>query len=247
MPRPGRNQTDQRTTSGIVARSELHHPRRFFLGRHPSVGRELINQLRQMLTKPGKQIVTVHAGLLTQGVQRLAPERFLQIVRRNLLVRAIADPGLRDMAVSALLESFDQVVEAAAQHGSGRGAAEQAAQSATELVVQIAATRCSAGGDATPRAPPEAAADVAAAPARTGAGRERLVGAARREWSLRSAGRDSLTAASLERLVRKETQQRHHQRRHAAALAAARLRLRLTARAIEHAVKNIRQSHDYLL
>src|SRR5262249_39454591 len=60
-------------------------------------------------------------------------------------------------------------------------------------------------------------------------------------------GRDSLTAASLERLVRKETQQRHHQRRHAAALAAARLRLRLTARAIEHAVKNIRQSHDYLL
>src|SRR5437588_98848 len=89
--------------------------------------------------------------------------------------------------------------------------------------------------------------DVAEPAAGIGAGRERLVGAARRRHRpARTAGRHSLTAATLERLVGKQAQERHHQRRHAAA-ATARLRLALPARTVEHAVENITQSHLYLL
>src|SRR5437867_8258646 len=89
---------------GLTPRTRLHHPLCLLLGRQPAVRRELVDQLRQILTKTGEQIVALHAGLLTQRVERIATERFLQIVGRNLLVWTAADPGLGHMALSALLE-----------------------------------------------------------------------------------------------------------------------------------------------
>ena len=80
-----------------------HHPRCFLLGRQPPVWRELIDQVWQMLTQASEQIIHAQAGLLAQCVERIAPERIRQILGRDVLIRAGADPGLRDAAMSAVL------------------------------------------------------------------------------------------------------------------------------------------------
>jgi hypothetical protein len=49
---------------------------------------------------------------------------------RDILIWSGTDPGLRDSAVSALLQFLDEVTQAAAQHASRRSAAEQTALSA---------------------------------------------------------------------------------------------------------------------
>src|SRR5262249_57867736 len=101
-----------------------------------------------MLTQASEQVIRAHAGLLAQRIERIAPERIRQFLGCDLLVWAGADPGLGDATMSAVLQLFYDIPEAAAQHASGRGAAEQAAQSAGEEVIQ-AATGLGAGGYAT--------------------------------------------------------------------------------------------------
>src|SRR5262249_34554666 len=101
----------------------LYHPRRLLLGRQASLWGKLINQVRQILTQASKQLVPAQPGLLAQRVERIAAERIRQILGRDVLVRAGADPGLRDAAVSAVLQFFYDVPEAAAQHAARRGAA----------------------------------------------------------------------------------------------------------------------------
>src|SRR6516162_835298 len=225
---------------------DLHHPRRLLLGRQAPLWCKLINQVRQMLTEASEQIVHAQAGLLAQRVERIAAERILQILGRDLLVRAGADPGLRDAAMSAVLQFFYDVPEAAAQHAARRGAAEHTAQSAGEEVTQ-AATGLGAGGCATRHAgrlaAEQSAADIPEASART-AGTH----SAAWRYSARlthAARRGCLAAPALEPLVGEEPQQRHHDRRHTAAASAA--GLALAARAIHHTGKDIRQSHVCLL
>src|SRR5262245_50032993 len=118
------------------------------LGRQPPIWRGLIDQVWQMLTQASEQIIHAQAGLLAQRVERIGPERIRQILGRDLLVRAGADPGLRDAAMSAVLQFFYDVPEAAAQHAASRGAAKHTAQSAGGEVNQ-AATGLGAGGCAT--------------------------------------------------------------------------------------------------
>src|SRR5215471_14842491 len=127
---------------------DLYHPRGLMLGRQPPIWRELIDQVWQMLTQASEQIVHAQAGLLAQGIERIGPERMRQILGRDLLIRAGADPGLRDAAMSAVLQFFYDVPEAAAQHAARCGAAEHTAQSAGEEVTQAAAG-LGAGGCAT--------------------------------------------------------------------------------------------------
>src|ERR1700730_16630264 len=81
----------------------LHHPCRLLVGWHAPVWGELIDQVRQMLTEAGQQIVHAQAGLLTQCIERVAAERICQILRRDLLIRAGADPGLRGAPMSVVL------------------------------------------------------------------------------------------------------------------------------------------------
>src|SRR5262249_61761339 len=80
--------------------------------------------------------------------ERIAPERIRQILGCDVLVWTGADPGLRGAAVSAVLQFFYDVPEAAAQHAARRGPAEHTAQSAGEKVTQAAAG-LAAGGCAT--------------------------------------------------------------------------------------------------
>src|SRR6266849_9326233 len=71
----------------------LYHPRRLLVARQAPVWSELIDQVRQMLTKASQQIVHAQAGLLAQCIERVAAELICRILRRDLLVLAGADPG----------------------------------------------------------------------------------------------------------------------------------------------------------
>src|SRR5262245_10240586 len=102
----------------------LHHPRGFLLRRKPPVRRELIDEVRQILTEAFEQVVAVQAGLPGECVEFVTPEGLLQIGRRNLLVWSATDPGLRRSALSVVLQIVDQTTEAAAQHAA-RGSAAQ--------------------------------------------------------------------------------------------------------------------------
>src|SRR6516162_5722913 len=120
----------------------LHHPPRLLVGRQAPVWGELIDQVRQMLTEASQQLVHAQAGVLAQCIERVAAERIRQILGRDLLVRAGADPGLRDAPMSVVLEFFYDVAEAAAEHAASRSPTEHAAQSAGEEVTQAAAGPC---------------------------------------------------------------------------------------------------------
>src|SRR5262249_16929887 len=134
--------------SARLRRCDLYHPRRLLLGRQAPLWGKLIDQVRQILTQTSKQFVHAQAGLLAQRIERIAAERMRQILGRDVLIRAGADPGLRAAALSAVLQFFYDVPEAAAQHAARRGAAEHTAQSAGEKVTQ-AATGLGTGGCAT--------------------------------------------------------------------------------------------------
>src|SRR5262245_6758974 len=225
------------------ADTTLDHAGRFLVGRQTSLWGHLVDQVRQMLTKASEQIVHAQPTLPAQCIERIAAERIRQIVGRDLFVRTGADPRLRDAPMSTVLYFLDDVPEATAQHAAGRCPAEQAAQSAGEEVTQAAAgLGAGASRHAVWFAAEQPAEDIVEPTARS-AGTHCAAG---RERSASSAGRRSLTAAALERLVGKEPEQRHHERRHAAAPTAA-ARLALAARAIHHTGKNILQSHLCLL
>src|SRR5262249_48718107 len=107
--RPGGERSFQLGSAGAT----LYQPRRLLLGRQAPLWGKLIDQVRQMLTQASEQIVHAQAGLLAQRIERIAAERIRQILGRDVLVRAGADPGLRDAAMSAVLQFFYDVPEAA--------------------------------------------------------------------------------------------------------------------------------------
>src|SRR6516165_5603390 len=199
-----------------------------------------------MLTQASEQLVRAQAALLAQRVERIAAERIREILGCDVFIRAGADPRLGGAAMSAVLQFFYDVAEAAAQHASRRSAAEHTAQSAGEEITQAAAG-IGAGGCASWHAARLAAEhstkDIPEVSARTAGSRS----AAWRQSArlTHAARRGCLATPALARLVGEEPQQRHHDRRHAAATAAA--GLALAARAIHHTSKNIRQSHVCLL
>ena len=46
-----------------LRRGELYHPLCFILGRHPTVRRELIDEVRQILAQSGQQVALIHPAL----------------------------------------------------------------------------------------------------------------------------------------------------------------------------------------
>src|SRR5262245_40993141 len=101
--RPRMASTTIAPASTFPGRRGLDHPPRLLLGRQAPLRGKLINQVRQILTQAIKQFVPAQAGLLAQRVERIAAERIRQILGRDVLVRAGADPGSRDAAMSAVL------------------------------------------------------------------------------------------------------------------------------------------------
>src|SRR6516225_3187916 len=76
-----------------------------------------------MLTQASEQLVRAQAALLAQRVERIAAERIREILGCDVFIRAGADPRLGGAAMSAVLQFFYDVAEAAAQHASRRSAA----------------------------------------------------------------------------------------------------------------------------
>src|SRR6185312_12128623 len=89
----------------------------------------MVDHLGQMLAQAREQIVARQAGLRHQAIDLIGAQRIGKIVRRNLLVRARADPGIGGFAMTILLELLEQVAKSAADHASRGTACEQAAQS----------------------------------------------------------------------------------------------------------------------
>jgi len=71
-----------------------------------SLGRQLVDDLGQVLAKALQQIIARHAGLR----------------RCYRLVRPSADPRIDGIAMAALLKLFEQVVQAATQDAAGSAA-----------------------------------------------------------------------------------------------------------------------------
>lgn len=78
------------------------------LGRHPALRSELVDHTGQQLRELRKQVGTAHAGLLLELAHRLRTERRAEIMRRDRLVLAFADPRVDRPAVASLGELLDQ-------------------------------------------------------------------------------------------------------------------------------------------
>src|SRR5262245_35055375 len=164
----------------IVSRASYasHPARRLFRSWQAAVRRELVDHLGQLLPQAGRHLVTRQAKAGCQHIDDVNSDRAGEIIGRDILVRSPADPGVRNVAESVLLELLEQVAEAAAQRATGRGAAQQAAEPALKQILQparwsgahrTAATRAALVWGAAEQAAERALQQVVE-PARRGAG-----------------------------------------------------------------------------
>ena len=59
-----------------------------------------------------------HTGVAGHGLHPIVAENRLQLLRGDRLVRAVADPGLSNMAQSSLLEAGEKSAKTASRPGS---------------------------------------------------------------------------------------------------------------------------------
>src|SRR5450631_27428 len=113
--------------------------RQFAFGRHPSVRRQMIDDVGQVLAEATQQFVARQPALRRQIVDLIGAERLGEIAGRNRFVRARAHPCIGGLALAVLLELLEQIAEPAADHASGRAAREQTAQSALQQIAKTSA------------------------------------------------------------------------------------------------------------
>ncbi len=82
-------------------------------GGQTAARRVFVHSGRKLPRKPGKKFFLGKAGLLLQRGQDIRADRLLQLRRRNLLVGTVIDPGLGRVALTVLLELFEQLADAA--------------------------------------------------------------------------------------------------------------------------------------
>src|SRR4051794_36093423 len=110
------------------------------LGRQPSVRRQMIDHLRQILAEAGEQLVTRQAALGGQALDLVGAERIGEIAWCDRLVPPFAAPVFGGVAMPPLLERFEEIADPAAEHGAGRAAREQAAKAALQQVTEATAS-----------------------------------------------------------------------------------------------------------
>src|SRR5438128_1897194 len=109
-----------------------------------AVRRISIDRRGKLARQPRQKLVLRQAGLLLQCGQHVRPDRLLQLRWRKLLVRPLVDPGLRGIALTILLEAFEQFAQAAVQQGADAASGERAAEIAEQAAQR--ALLGSAGG-----------------------------------------------------------------------------------------------------
>ena len=92
--------------------------------RQSSVGRVAVDRVGKLARQAGEQLLPRQPGLLRQRVERVGADRALQLGRRHRPVRTVPDPGIGGLGLSALLETVDQLAEAAAQNAARARAAQ---------------------------------------------------------------------------------------------------------------------------
>ena len=100
----------------------------------------LVHCLRQRRRKPRQEFLPGEPGLLGQGCQHLGADGLFKLIGSDLLVRSRADPGLRDVALTLLLEALHQLTEPAAEQAS-KPAPTKAAEKPAEASLLIALAR----------------------------------------------------------------------------------------------------------
>src|SRR5438067_4368177 len=93
----------------------LYPPRRLLLIRDTTLWSHFIHGLRQLLRQMGQQLIARHSGLPRERIQGVGADCLFQFAWRDCLIRAIADPRLRDMALPGLLKLFDELTDSAAE------------------------------------------------------------------------------------------------------------------------------------
>src|SRR5215831_15665283 len=104
----------------------------------------MIDHLRQILAEAAQQIVPRHAALGRQRLDLVGTQRLREIVWRDRLVLAGANPGIGGVALATLLQLFHQVSEPAGDHAARGRAAEQSAQRSLQHVAKPTQTSASA-------------------------------------------------------------------------------------------------------
>ena len=78
------------------------------MGRQASIGREVIDSVRQVVREFRQQLLARHARLLFQLIDRVRPECVREVVRRKPPVLARAYPGVGMIAIAVLPELIEQ-------------------------------------------------------------------------------------------------------------------------------------------
>src|SRR5271165_3361937 len=104
---------------------------------HLAAGGEVIDDLRQVLAEPFQEFVAGEAELRGERVDLVGAQRRAEVLWGDRVVLAGTDPGFRDLAMAAVLELLEEVVEAAAQDRPGGPTGEQSAEPALEQVERL--------------------------------------------------------------------------------------------------------------
>ena len=160
-PFQGSMMSERGATRSALSRRQSR-PRQFVLVRQPPVRRQMVDHVGQILAEALQQFVARQSALRRQMLDLVGAERVGEVARRDLLVGAVADPGIGRVALALLLELVEQVAEAAAEDAAGGAAREQSAEPALEQVAEAAAaTAGQAGVDIAGRGAPAPAAGAA--------------------------------------------------------------------------------------
>src|SRR5262249_46572163 len=123
------NSQARRNLPGLPMRcsSASYRPIHFVGARQTAVGRELVDDIGELLAEPSQELITRQARPLCQEIDLLGREHLRQFMRCAWLVLSGADPRLRRIAPARALELLQQIAQTTAQHPS-QSAGSQAGQ-----------------------------------------------------------------------------------------------------------------------
>ena len=112
--------------------------RQFAVGRHPPVGRQMVDHAGQILAQPIQQFLARQAGLMRHRVDLIDAHGLTEIAGRDLC-SGPCRPMIRGFPLAALLQLLQQVAEPSRDHAARSAAGEHAAKAALQQVAETSA------------------------------------------------------------------------------------------------------------
>ena len=101
--------------------------------------RDVIDRAGQFVRKLREQLLARHLELLRKLIDRVRPDRLIELIRRDRLVLSGADPGIHLVAESPLPELVDKAAKRAGAAETGEQTAKSAGKSPTKSTAAEAA------------------------------------------------------------------------------------------------------------